>query len=95
MTEVQEFAQLRYRPGVLPPKYQRLIAFVAAVLRDCRPEMRQHLTGARECGATDDEILQALYWAMRASANHPKHEAVAAMQDALGELITLEGPSGY
>lgn len=35
MGQVQEFANLRYRPGALPEKYERLIAWVAAVLSDC------------------------------------------------------------
>ena len=37
MDEIQEFAKLRFRPGVLDPKVRHLIAWVAALLKDCQP----------------------------------------------------------
>lgn len=88
MEEIREFARIKYRPGVLTPKCEQLIAWVAAVLSDSRAEMRTRLVAAQEAGASDAEILQALYLAMRARADHRREEAYAAMENTLGEVLT-------
>jgi hypothetical protein len=48
--------------------------------------MRKRLAGAREAGASEDEILETLYLAMRASAAHVRQKAFIAMEEVLGEV---------
>ena len=50
--------------------------------------MRVQLAGARDNGATNDEILEALYLGMRAASAHVRHVAFAAMQEVAGEVLT-------
>jgi hypothetical protein len=49
--------------------------------------MRNHLSRAREEGASDEEILDTIHWAMRSSANHVKHASYAAMKDCFGKIL--------
>jgi alkylhydroperoxidase/carboxymuconolactone decarboxylase family protein YurZ len=49
--------------------------------------MRAQLAGARDNGATDDEILETLYLSMRAAAAHVRQEAFKAMEEVCGEVI--------
>jgi hypothetical protein len=46
--------------------------------------MRKRLAGARDAGASEEEVLETLYLAMRASAAHVRQQAFIAMEEVLG-----------
>jgi alkylhydroperoxidase/carboxymuconolactone decarboxylase family protein YurZ len=54
--------------------------------------MRKRLAGAREAGASEDEVLETLYLAMRAAAAHVRQQAFIAMEEVLGEIPSLDKP---
>lgn len=49
--------------------------------------MRKRLAGARQAGASNDEILETLYLTMRAAAAHVRQVAFIAMDEVMGEAI--------
>jgi hypothetical protein len=50
--------------------------------------MRKRLAGAREAGASDEEILETLYLTMRASAAFVRQRAFIAMEEIVGGVLS-------
>jgi alkylhydroperoxidase/carboxymuconolactone decarboxylase family protein YurZ len=68
MTVDKEFFNIKYKQGSLDPKTAQLVFFAACVAIGHENGARNHLKHARECGATEDEITEALVYAMRPAA---------------------------
>ncbi len=64
----QEFAGKAYEPGALDGKTKELIALACSVLVDCVPCIEYHEPKAREQGATDAEIREAMAITMTVAA---------------------------
>ncbi len=85
----QHFADAVYKPNVLDGKTKELIALSDSVMADCVPCIEYHYRKAVECGASRDEIAEALAIAMSISAGskRAKYASVVATLEAaaLGE----------
>jgi len=57
--------------------------------------MRKRLAGARQAGASNDEILETLYLTMRAAAAHVRQEAFIAMEEILGNVPKPDSKTGH
>jgi AhpD family alkylhydroperoxidase len=64
----KEFFNVKYKEGSLDPKTGELIFFAVCVAIGFENGARVHLNKAREHGATQDEIYEALVYAMRPAA---------------------------
>ncbi len=54
------FADKVYGPGTLDAKTKELIALSCSVMADCVPCIEYHLNKAKQAGAEDDQIREAL-----------------------------------
>lgn len=63
-----EFAGLTYKEGVLEPKVRELIKFSVNIAIGFEHGAKLHLARAREYGATEEEISEAVAYAMRSVA---------------------------
>jgi len=52
--------QVTYADGALPKKTKELIAIGISVVMDCESCMQWHIDQAAACGATQQEILEAI-----------------------------------
>jgi alkylhydroperoxidase/carboxymuconolactone decarboxylase family protein YurZ len=68
MTTEKEFFNIKYKQGSLDPKTAQLVFFAACIAIGHEGGARRHLKQARECGATEDEITEAMVYAMRPAA---------------------------
>jgi AhpD family alkylhydroperoxidase len=59
---------VKYKEGSLDPKTAQLIHFAVSVAIGYEFGANHHLTKARECGATEDEITEAIVYTMRPAA---------------------------
>jgi alkylhydroperoxidase/carboxymuconolactone decarboxylase family protein YurZ len=66
--EEKEFFNVKYKEGSLDPKTAQLILFAVCMSHGYENGAKLHLGKARECGATDDEILEAVVYGMRPPA---------------------------
>jgi AhpD family alkylhydroperoxidase len=64
----KEFFNVKYKEGSLDPKTAELIFFAVCVALGFESGAKLHLGKARENGATQDEIQEALVYAMRPAA---------------------------
>ncbi len=55
-----QMEQATYADGALPKKTKELIAIGISVLMDCESCMQWHIDQAAACGATQQEILEAI-----------------------------------
>jgi AhpD family alkylhydroperoxidase len=55
-----QMEQATYADGALPKKTKELIAIGISVLMDCESCMQWHIEQAAGCGATQQEILEAI-----------------------------------
>ena len=68
MPTEKEFFNVKYKEGSLDPKTAQLIFFAVCVAIGFERGAMIHLTKARENGASQDEIQEALEYAMRPAA---------------------------
>jgi len=68
MATEKEFFNVKYQEGSLDPKTAQLILFAVCTSLGYEFGAKLHLGKARECGATDDELTEALVYAMRPAA---------------------------
>ena len=64
----KEFFNVKYKEGSLDPKTAQLVFFAVCVAIDHEEGAKLHLSKARECGASEDEVNEALVYAMRPAA---------------------------
>ena len=64
----KEFFNVKYKEGSLDPKTGQLIFFAVCSALGFEHGAKLHLDKAREHGATEDEIYEALVYAMRPAA---------------------------
>jgi AhpD family alkylhydroperoxidase len=65
MTVEKEFFNVKYKEGSMDPKTAQLVFFAVCVAIGREQGARNHLRRAREAGATEDEIMEALVYTMR------------------------------
>lgn len=68
MAEEKEFFNVKYKEGSLDPKTAQLIFFAVCIVTGYEFGAKHHLSKARECGATEDEITEAVVYSMRPAA---------------------------
>ena len=68
MAADQEFFNVKYKEGSMDPKTAQLVFFAVCVAIGHEGGARRHLEHARECGASEDEITEAIVYAMRPAA---------------------------
>lgn len=77
MTAFQEFDKAAMADGAIPSKYKELIAIGVALTTQCMYCLEIHKEKAKQAGATDDEISEAIFVAaaLRAGAavTHGSH----------------------
>jgi AhpD family alkylhydroperoxidase len=64
----QRFADKVYEPGLLDGKTKELIALACSVMADCVPCIEYHYPKAKEKGASDAEIREAMAITMTVAA---------------------------
>ena len=77
MTIDKEFFNVKYKEGSLEPKTAQLVFFAVCVAIGHEDGAKLHLKRARECGATEDEITEAVVYAMRPAAAKVRNLAKA------------------
>ena len=65
MVKQVELFNVQYKEGSLEPKTAELIKFAVNLAIDHKHGAKLHLGRAREVGATEDEIWEAVAYAMR------------------------------
>jgi AhpD family alkylhydroperoxidase len=68
MTVEKEFFNVKYKEGAMDRKTAQLVFFAVCVAMGHESGARNHLRHAREAGATEDEITEALVYTMRPAA---------------------------
>jgi alkylhydroperoxidase/carboxymuconolactone decarboxylase family protein YurZ len=68
MTVDKEFFNVKYKEGSMDPKTAQLVFFAACVAIGHEGGAKRHLDNARKAGASEDEITEALVYAMRPAA---------------------------
>jgi alkylhydroperoxidase/carboxymuconolactone decarboxylase family protein YurZ len=68
MTKPAEFFGVKYNEGSLEPKTAQLIFFAVCVAIGHEGGAKRHLDQARASGASEDEITEAMVYAMRPAA---------------------------
>ena len=68
MTIDKEFFNVKYKEGSLDAKTAQLIFFAVCISIGHEEGATLHLKRAREAGASEDEITEALVYAMRPAA---------------------------
>ena len=79
MAEEKEFFGVKYKEGSLDPKTAQLVFFAVCVAIGHPGGAKRHLDMARERGASEDEITEAMVYAMRPAA--------AKVRDLAKEII--------
>jgi AhpD family alkylhydroperoxidase len=75
-----EMEQATYADGALPKKTKELIAIGISVLMDCESCMQWHIEQAAACGATQQEILEAIEVGIEMGAGRVTVSARFALQ---------------
>jgi AhpD family alkylhydroperoxidase len=65
MTVDKEFFNVKYKEGSMDRKTAQLVFFAVCVAIGRESGAKNHLRRAREAGATEDEIMEALVYTMR------------------------------
>ena len=79
MTTDAEFFNVKYKEGSLDAKTAQLVFFAVSVAIGHEDGAKLHLAKARECGATEDEITEAVVYAMRPAAAKVRNFAKAVI----------------
>ena len=82
MAVEKEFFNVKYKEGSLEPKTAQLILFAVCMSNGYEYGANLHLGKARECGAAEDEILDAVVYSMRPPAAKVRN---------LGRTLSLRG----
>jgi alkylhydroperoxidase/carboxymuconolactone decarboxylase family protein YurZ len=77
MTVDKEFFNVKYKEGSLDAKTAQLIFFSVCISIGHEEGATLHLKRARECGASEDEITEAMVYAMRPAAAKVRNFAKA------------------
>lgn len=77
MVVEKEFFNVKYKEGSLDPKTAQLVFFAVSIAIGHEDGARLHLQRARECGASEDEITEAVVYAMRPAAAKVRNFAKA------------------
>jgi AhpD family alkylhydroperoxidase len=64
----KEFFNIKYKEGSMDRKTAQLVFFAVCVAIGHEGGAKNHLRHAREAGATEDEIMEALVYSMRPAA---------------------------
>lgn len=80
----QEFSKAAFADGALPRKMKQLIAVAVAHTTQCPYCIRGHTMGALRDGATDREIMEAIWVAAEMRAGGAFAHALIAVE-AIGE----------
>ncbi len=75
-----------YGEGALPKKVKELMGLVASTVLRCNDCINYHLIKAVECGATDEEVVEALGIALVVGGSI----AIPHLRHALAFLATIE-----
>lgn len=78
----EKFAAEAYTPGALESKTKELIALACSVMADCVPCIEYHHRKAKQAGASDVEVREALAITMTVAAGSKK----AKYERVVGEL---------
>ena len=65
MAKQMEFFDIQYKEGSLAPKAAELIKFAVNLAIGHQHGAKLHLGRARECGASEDEVWEAVVYAIR------------------------------
>ena len=68
MTMEKEFFKIKYKEGSLDPKTAQLVFFAVCIAIGHKNGAKRHLAKARKCGASENEITEAMVYAMRPAA---------------------------
>lgn len=79
MTVDKEFFNVKYKEGSLDPKTAQLVFFAACIAIGHESGAKRHLAKARKCGASEDEIAEAVVYAMRPAAAKVRELAKAVI----------------
>jgi AhpD family alkylhydroperoxidase len=74
-----QMEQAAYADGALPRKTKELIAIGISVVMDCESRMQWHIGQAAACGATEQEILEAVEVAIEMGAGRATVSARLAL----------------
>jgi AhpD family alkylhydroperoxidase len=77
-----DFSAAVYKDGALSSKIKNVIAIAAAHVTQCPWCIDVHTNKARELGATDEEIAEAIFVAMEIRAGGAFSHAVIALADS-------------
>jgi AhpD family alkylhydroperoxidase len=77
MAVEKEFFNVKYKEGALDGKTAQLIFFSVSIAIGHEDGATLHLKRARECGASEDEITEAMVYAMRPAAAKVRNFAKA------------------
>jgi len=69
-----------FEDGALPQKYKELIAIAAAHITRCPYCIEGHTRRAKKCGATDEEIAEAIFVAVALNAGASLAHSTIAMK---------------
>ena len=83
MAKQVELFNVQYKEGSLEPKTAELIKFAVNLAIDHEHGAKLHLGRAREVGATEDEIWEAVAYAMRPVA--------AKVRNFAKEIVATDG----
>ncbi|MDD4876473.1 MAG: carboxymuconolactone decarboxylase family protein [Dehalococcoidales bacterium] len=75
-----DFNNKAFAEGAIPPKYKELIAIAAAHITRCPYCIEGHTRRAKENGATDEEIAEAIFVAVAMNAGASIAHASIAMK---------------
>lgn len=78
----RDFSQKAYAPGALSAKQKELIALACAHITQCPYCIDGHARRAREAGATEPEIAEAIFVAVAIRAGGGAAHATIAMREA-------------
>ena len=85
----RSFSRAVFKDGALPEKYKQLIAVAVAHVTQCPYCIRSHTAQAVRKGATQEEIMEAIWVAAEMRAGG----AVAHSALAINEMEKLEKPT--
>ena len=79
MTVEKEFFNVKYKEGSLDAKTAQLMFFAVCISIGHEDGATLHLKKAREAGASEDEITEAMVYAMRPAAAKVRNLAKAVI----------------
>jgi AhpD family alkylhydroperoxidase len=92
-TAFREFSRVVFAEGALDVKTKQLIAVASAHITQCPYCIRGHTQGALRAGATEPEIMEAIWVAAEMRAGAAFAHSVIAMQ-TIEEVKHASAPAG-